>query len=171
MLIRPETPADIPAIYALNQQAFDGRTAEPDLVDALRREPDFIPPLSLVAEEDGRILGHILFSPIHIQTAAGPLPAISLAPLAVLPEFQRRGIGSALVHHGPAECRRLGHAIVIVLGHPAYYPRFGFSPQLARALESPYADVGDAWMALELIPGALAGVRGKVIYPPYFEGV
>jgi putative acetyltransferase len=171
MLIRPETPADIPAIYALNQQAFDGRQEEPGLVDAIRLSDDFIPQLSLVAEEDGPILGHILFSRIHLQTGAGPLPALSLAPLAVLPDHQNRGIGSALVRHGLAECRRLGHAIVLVLGHPDYYPRFGFSAQLATALECPFGDVGPAWMALELVPHALSGVRGKVIYPPYFEGV
>lgn len=164
-------PADIPVIYLVNQQAFDGRQAEPDLVDALRASPDFIPGLSLVAEENGRILGHILFSPIRIETPAGPLPALSLAPLAVLPGYQNRDIGSALVRHGLAECRRLGHTIVIVLGHPDYYPRFGFSAGLAQALECPYGDVGEAWMALELVPGALNGVHGRVVYPPAFDGV
>jgi putative acetyltransferase len=171
MLIRPETPTDIPLIYAVNQLAFDGRQEEPDLVDAIRLSDDFIPELSIVAEDNGRVVGHILFSRIHIQIVKGPIPAISLAPLAVLPEYQNQGIGSALVRHGLAECQRLGHAIVIVLGHPGYYPRFGFSTQLAQALECPFGDAGDAWMALELIPGALDGVRGRVVFPPAFDGV
>ena len=171
IIIRPETPADIAPIYAVNQQAFDGRKAEPDLVDALRSSEHFIPGLSLVAEVDGRVVGHILFSHIHIQIVKGPIPAISLAPVAVLPEYQNQGIGSALVRHGLAECQRLGHAIVIVLGHPGYYPRFGFSTQLAQALECPFGDAGDAWMALELVPGALDGVRGRVVFPPAFDGV
>ena len=171
MLIRPETPTDIPLIYAVNQLAFDGRQEEPDLVDAIRLSDDFIPELSIVAEDNGRVVGHILFSRIHIDTRTGPIPALSLAPLAVLPAFQNRGIGSALVRQGLEECRRLGHAIVIVLGHPDYYPRFGFSAGLAKALECPYGDVGAAWMALELVPGALDGVRGKVVYPPVFDGV
>jgi putative acetyltransferase len=169
--IRPEIPADIPAIYAVNQLAFDGREAEPRLVDDLRLSDSFIPELSLVAEVDGRVVGHILFSRIHILTESGPLPGLSLAPMAVLPRYQNRGIGSALVQHGLSECRRLGHGIVIVLGHPGYYPRFGFSAALAKALEGPYGDVGEAWMALELVPGALDGVRGVVVYPPAFDGV
>jgi len=171
MLIRPETPADIPAIYAVNQLAFDGGEAEPRLVDTIRLSDDFIPELSLVAEADGRVIGHILFSRIHIQTEAGAIPALSLAPMAVLPEYQNRGIGSMLVRGGLEESRRLGHAIVIVLGHPNYYPRFGFSAGMAQTLECPYGDAGPAWMALELIPGALHGVRGKVVYPPAFDGV
>lgn len=169
--IRPAVAADYPAVYAANQQAFDGREAEPRLVEAIRKTENFIPELEWVAEENGRIVGHILFSRIHIETESGQIPAIALAPMAVLPEYQKRGIGSALVQRGLEECKRLGHAIVIVLGHPAYYPRFGFSAALAKSLECPYGDCGEAWMALELIPGALHGVRGKVVYPPAFEGV
>lgn len=169
--IRPEEAQDIPAIYAVNQQAFDGRKEEPGLVDALRLTQSFTPELSLVAVVDGTIAGHILFSKIEIDTKKGKLPAISLAPLAVSPDFQRQGIGTALVRHGLGECRRLGHQIVIVLGHEQYYPRFGFSAEKATDLECPYGDVGGAWMAIELAPGALDGVRGKVIYPPEFEAV
>ena len=168
--IRPETPADIPAIYAVNRVAFDGE-AEPRLVDAIRLSENFIPELSLVAEADGQVVGHILFSRISIQTETGPIPALSLAPMAVLPEYQNRGLGSALVRHGLEQCRRLGNSIVIVLGHPGYYPRFGFSAALASALEGPYGDVGEAWMALELVPEALDGVRGRVVFPPAFDNV
>ena len=171
LLIRPETTADISAIHEVNKLAFDGRDAEPGLVAAIRASTSFIPELSLVAEENNRVLGHILFSQIHIQSGQVQIPALALAPMAVLPEYQKQGIGSRLVKQGLEECRRLGHEIVIVLGHPAYYPRFGFSPALAKFLDCPYGDCGDAWMALELVEGALQGIRGKVVYPPAFNNV
>lgn len=170
-VIRPETPADVDAVYTVNKQAFDGREAEPRLVDAIRKSDDFIPELSLVAVESDHIIGHILFSRIYIQSENEQLPALALAPMAVLPEYQKQGIGSALVRRGLEECKRLGYAIVIVLGHPAYYPRFGFAPELAKSLQCPFGDCGNAWMALELIPGALDRVHGKVIYPRVFDGV
>jgi putative acetyltransferase len=168
--IRPETPADAVAIHSVNKQAFDGREAEPRLVDAIRQSDGYISELSLLAEENDQIIGHILFSRIHIQSENEQLPALALAPMAVLPGYQKQGIGSALVRHGLEECKRLGHTIIIVLGHPAYYPRFGFTPELAKSLECPFGDCGNAWMALELIPGALDGVRGKIIYPAAFDG-
>ncbi|MEO8356655.1 MAG: N-acetyltransferase [Chloroflexota bacterium] len=171
IIIRQETPADIAAIHAVNKQAFDGRKAEACLVDAIRKTENFIPKLSLVAEDNGQILGHILFSRIYIETVSGTVPAIALAPMAVLPKYQKRGIGSALVKCGLDECRNLGHATVIVLGHPTYYPRFGFSAVLAKSLECPFGNCGDAWMALELLPNALQDVHGKVVYPPAFHGV
>ena len=170
-IIRQETPFDIAAIHDANKQAFDGREAEAGLVDAIRKSENFISELSLVAEENGQILGHILFSRIYIETENGQLPALALAPMAVLPKYQKQGIGSMLVRQGLDECKRLGHMIVIVLGHPTYYPRFGFSAQLAKPLECPYGDCGEAWMAVELIPGALQGMRGKVVYPAAFNGV
>lgn len=169
--IRPENPADIADIYSVNKLAFEGSDAEPQLVNAIRISDGFIPELSLVAEQNGQIIGHILLSRIYIETGDRKLPALALAPMAVLPEYQKQGVGSELVKHGLEECKRLGHAIVIVLGHPAYYPRFGFSAGLAESLECPYGDVGDAWMALELIPDALENVRGRVVYPSAFDDV
>lgn len=91
--------------------------------------------------------------------------------MAVLPEYQNRGIGSSLVRQGLEECSRLGVKIEIVLGHPKYYPRFGCSSKLTKMLECPYGNVGDAWMALELTPGALDGASGKVVYPKAFQNV
>jgi putative acetyltransferase len=167
---RPESPQDYVAVYEVNQLAFDGRDAESQLVEAIRLIPVFIPDLSIVAEENGRVIGHILFSPITIETKSGSIPALSLAPMAVHPKCQKRGVGSALVRHGLQECARLGQKIVIVLGHPAFYPRFGFSAALAEPLASPWGG-GEAWMALELVPGALRGVTGKVVYPLPFENV
>mgnify|MGYP001036820619 CR=1 FL=1 len=168
--IRPQRPQDDLAVHQVNALAFE-RQAEAVLVESLRAAPDAIPELSLVAELDGKLVGHILFSPIAIETAQGCLPAISLAPLAVLPDYQGQGVGSALVRWGLEACCRLGHRIVIVLGHPEYYPRFGFSAALAKDLVCPYGEVGGAWMALELQPGALKDVRGVVRYPPAFDGV
>ncbi len=171
MKIRPETPADRAEIFSANQLAFGGRDAEGRLVDAIRTTEYFIPELSLVAEQDGKIVGHILFSRIQIAGPHGQMDALALAPMAVLPKYQGRGIGSALVHHGLEACKRLGHTIVIVLGQPGFYPRFGFSVEMARSLDCPFGEAGDAWMALELVPGALQGVSGKVIYPPAFNEV
>jgi len=114
--------------------------------------------VSLVAVEERNIIGHILFSDLLIETQRTVLHAVSLAPTAVLPDHQRQAIGSALVRRGLAVCRERGKSIVVVLGHPAYYRRFGFPAELSKNLGGPYA--GDAWMALELIPGALAGVKG-----------
>lgn len=168
--IRQQVPEDDPAVHRVNALAF-GREAEAQLVEALRAAPDSIPELSLVAVLNGEVVGHILFSSIRIETVEGSVPAISLAPMAVLPEHQNQGVGSALVRWGLENCRRLGHRIVIVLGHPDYYPRFGFSAALAKALECPFGEVGEAWMAIELQPGALDGVGGEVRYPPAFEGV
>jgi len=166
--IRPETAEDYAAIREVNLLAF-GQEIEPRLVEALRESPDFIPELSLVAIEGGQVVGHILFSPMVIETKDGAVPALTLAPLAVRPEFQNQGIGSQLVRRGIERCRTLGQRIVVVVGHPTYYPRFGFSPARARGLEAPFPVPDEAFMVLELAPGALDGVAGMVKYPPAFE--
>jgi putative acetyltransferase len=162
--VRPEVAADHEAIRHVNRLAFD-QDEEGRLVDALR-EGGWLR-VSLVAERAGRVVGHILFSDLPILTGDGTVPALALAPLAVLPEFQRQGIGSALVRRGLDECRQQGHKIVVVLGHPGFYPRFGFSAKLAAQLGSPFSGK-DAFMAVELVPGALGGVAGRVQYPPPF---
>jgi putative acetyltransferase len=165
--LRPETIEDYAAIREVNLLAF-GRDVEPRLVEALRASPDFIPELSLVAVEAGQVVGHILFSPVAIEMKDGSVPALTLAPLAVRPEFQNQGIGSDLVRRGLEECRRLGHRIVIVVGHAEYYPRFGFSLARAHGLEAPFPVPDEAFMVLELVPGALEGAAGTVRYPPAF---
>jgi putative acetyltransferase len=165
LLIRPETAADHEAIRRVNRLAF-GQDAEARLVDALRAGG--FDRVSLVAEKDGQVVGHIMFSDLPIISDGGAIAALSLAPMAVLPEFERQGIGSALVRRGLGLCREQGHRIVVVLGHPDFYPRFGFSSKLAERLESPYSG-GPSFMAAELVPGALGGVVGKVVYPPPFN--
>ena len=164
--IRPETPDDLEAIQTVHRLAFDG-DEEARLVDALRAEG--YARASLVAEAEGRVIGHIMFSDLPILTPDATIPALSLAPLAVIPENQRQGVGSALVREGLQFCRTHGHRIVVVLGHPEFYPRFGFSSQLAARLKSPYS--GEAFMAMELVTGALGGVEGEVCYPPPFTMV
>lgn len=161
--IRPEREVDASAIQAVNEAAF-GASDEANLVDALRREGFVL--LSLVAEAEGRIVGHVLFSRMWIAGATGRLDAVALAPIAVVPERQRQGIGGQLIHRGLEMLRERGERIVVVLGHPDYYPRFGFSSERALALDSPFPR--DAFMALELAPGALEGVAGAVKYPPPF---
>ncbi len=162
-VIRPETPADRPAIREVNRRAF-GRDDEARLVDTLRAG-GYVR-VSLIAEVGGKVVGHILFSELPIVTPQGTAEALSLAPLVVVPSYQRRGTGSMLVSEGLRACWDAGHRIVVVLGHPKFYPRFGFSAKLAERLRSPFS--GPAFMALELVPGALEGVEGDVRYPPPF---
>jgi len=171
LILRSENKQDYADIYEVNKQAFEGRDNEPRLVEALRHSPDFIQELSLVAVEDDRVVGHILFSPITIETETGSIPAISLAPLAVLPECQKRGIGSELVRHGLKNCAIMGHRVVLVVGHPDYYPRFGFSSASAKGISYPFDAPDEAWMALELQPGAFDGVHGTAHYPPAFNNL
>jgi putative acetyltransferase len=161
--VRLETQEDRPAIREVHRRAF-GSDDEPRLVDALR--DGGYARLSLVAADDGTVVGHVLFSDLPIETPQGLVSALTLAPLAVVPSQQRRGIGSRLVREGLRACALLGHFVVVVLGHADYYPRFGFSAALARPLRSPFS--GECWMAAELVPGALAGVAGQVRYPPPF---
>jgi predicted N-acetyltransferase YhbS len=161
--VRPENADDLEAIREVNRQAF-GQEEEVRLVDALRAGG--FARLSLVAEEGGRVVGHLFFSDLPIETRGGTIPALALAPLAVVPARQRQGIGTALVREGLRVCAERGHRVVVVLGHPAYYPRFGFSARLAEQLKAPFA--GESFMALELVPGALQGIVGTVHYPPPF---
>jgi len=151
------------AIRRINEIAFGGNE-EAELVDNLRTTEAVL--VSLVAINEGQLVGHVLFSRMSIQTAECSVPAVALAPIAVLPDFQRKGIGEKLIRHGLDLLRSSGEQIVIVVGHPDYYPRFGFSVEKARDLQSPFPP--EAFMALELSEGALAGIRGKVRYPPAF---
>jgi putative acetyltransferase len=165
--IRPETAADRGAIWEVNERAF-GRPNEADLVDALRASDAFLPELSLVAEHDGALVGHILFSRARVDADAGD-GLLVLGPIAVRPELQRRGIGGRLIREGLARAAADGHRGVVLIGHPEYYPRFGFLPARQSGLESPYPVSDEAFMALALRPGALEGTRGLIVFPEAFD--
>ena len=170
LCIRPECPDDLAAIRAVHTAAF-GRPAEARLVDALRDMSAFVPELSLVAVADDAIVGHVLFSRIEIHGSERTVAALALAPLAVLPGWQRRGIGRQLVRAGHERARALGHRLVVVLGHPEYYLRFGFVPASSYGIAAPFAVPNDAFMVAELQPGAAADAAGVVEYPPPFAAV
>ncbi len=168
LVIRKETPADYTAVRTINERAFE-RAGEADLVDRLREKAQ--PYVSLVAESDEQVVGHIFFSPVIVESEAASFTALGLAPMAVLPEFQSQSIGSELVRQGLEACGRLGHDVVVVLGHPNYYPRFGFVPAATKGLTSEYPVPDEVFMVVELSPNALAGREGLVKYHPEFGKV
>jgi putative acetyltransferase len=164
--IRSETPEDREAIYHINEAAF-GQKKEPELVEKLRNRDALI--ISLVAVSDGQTVGNITFSAVTVKSESSDFQAISLSTMAVLPEYQRRGIGSQLVKAGLEECRLIGQEIVVVVGHPEYYPRFGFVQARTKGLDCEFKVPDEAWMLCELRDGALAVRRGTVFYQPEFR--
>ncbi|HWS11539.1 MAG TPA: N-acetyltransferase [Rhodocyclaceae bacterium] len=167
MLIRNEIPGDRVAVHALNAAAFE-TAAEAGLVDALREQAR--PLVSLVADDGGAVIGHILFSPVALPGHPG-LAIMGLAPMAVAAAHRGRGVGSALVREGLERCREIGCDAVVVLGHPAYYPRFGFVPAARFGIGCEYDAPAEAFMILELRPGALAGAGGTVRYHAAFAAL
>ncbi len=167
LIIRPETEADHDAVRRLHTAAFP-TPAEATLVDNLRLQAS--PLVSLVAEQAGQLVGHILFSPVTL-TRQDDLALMGLAPMAVVPEQQNTGIGSALVEAGLEACRDKGICAVVVLGHPSYYPRFGFAPASGYDIDSDYDVPDEIFMALELETGALANRAGRIHYHPVFESL
>jgi putative acetyltransferase len=165
--IRRERPEDIAAVRAVNEAAFE-QTTEADIIDALRDVcPDV---LSLVAESDGEVVGHILFSPVTIEDGSQSRQGMGLAPVAVTPDRQRQGIGSELVQAGLEILRKQGCPFVIVLGHPAFYQRFGFVPASRYGLTSQWEGVPDAaFMVLVLDASSMAGVTGVARYREEFD--
>ena len=165
--IRKETTGDIPAVHALNEKAFE-RPEEAEVVDKLREFCEGT--LSLVAEVDGQIVGHILFSPVAIEAEQGTIQGMGLAPMAVLPKYQRQGIGSALVNQGLAMLRGTTCPFVIVLGHRDFYPRFGFQPASNHGIRCQWDGVPDAvFMAIILDESGMADVGGVARYRPEFD--
>jgi putative acetyltransferase len=164
MRIRAERAEDVAGVRQVNLRAFD-TPLEANLVDALRQHAD--PIVSLVAADRDTIVGHILFSPVTLLLQPD-LRIMGLAPMAVMPERQRQGIGSALVREGLAACQRLGAVAVVVLGHAHYYPRFGFVPASSYGLASEYDVPEDVFMAVEVTLGSLRSVSGTIRYHPLF---
>lgn len=167
MLIRNEESGDWVLVHALNVAVFETH-AEANLVGALRQQAN--PMVSLAAEEDQAVVGHIMFSPVELP-GHPKLKIMGLGPMAVLPAYQRRGIGSALVRSGLQQCKKLGFGAVVVLGHPEYYPRFGFSPAARFGIGCEYDAPEEAFMVVELEPGYLRGASGKVKYHAAFSSV
>jgi predicted N-acetyltransferase YhbS len=165
MLIRPAKPSDTDALLGVERAAFGGGE-EAALVEALLADPSATPIINLIAEEDGEIVGHVLFTHAVARTAHANVAATCLAPLAVAPSAQGQGIGQALSMEGIAAARMLGIGLVFVLGHIDYYPRIGFRPAAPLGLLAPYPidpKVADAWMVLETEPGLLGKVQGTVL--------
>jgi len=163
-VIRSERDDDHAAVHALNVAAF-GSPAEANLVDRLRREAH--PHISLVAEVEGTVFGHIMFTPVVLSSAPN-LRMMGLAPMAVASTHRRRGIGAALIHSGLGRCTELAYGAVVVLGHPSYYPRFGFKPAMGYGLSCEYDAPREAFMVIELKPSYLSGVSGEVVYHEAF---
>lgn len=170
LTIRPETKEDYLEIREVNVLAFEGE-AEATLIEKLRLSDAYIPKLSLVAQENGRIVGHILFSRITIEDGDKSYPALALAPMAVRPEFQNQGIGSQLVIKGLEKCKELGYRLVIVLGHPEFYPRFGFEPARKHGIEPPQPWPDEAFMVYKLADDETEKITGEVKYSKLFDEV
>ena len=172
LVLRRELPGDVEPTRALHDAAFcvpEGaeHSAETVLLDGLRSDGDVLDTLTLVAELHGEVLGHAVCS----RATMGAGTSVALGPIAVRPDHQGQGIGSALVRAGLTECHRRGVGALVVLGHPAYYPRFGFRPASQFGIVSEYDVPDDVFMALELTPGVLEGRAGTIRYHPAFARV
>ncbi|QYR19046.1 N-acetyltransferase [Paenibacillus sp. sptzw28] len=169
--IRTEAEADHQAVYQLNVEAFSGRENEAKLVERIRNSDGFIPQLSLVAEIESRIVGHLLLSRARVAEGQENQEVIVLAPIAVHPSLQKQGIGSRLMKEGLDRCEELGFRAVFLIGHSSYYPKFGFKP--ARTLDfalRQFEVSDDVFMVRELKDGDLKNLKGELLYPePFFS--
>ncbi len=165
--IRQELAHDFPAVYNIHYDAF-GRKEEPRLADRLRLSQAFIPELSLVAIVDEKIVGHIMFTQIEIIGQDKKAIGLALAPMAVIPHMQRKGVGSLLVKHGLKKAKTLGYDSVFVLGHKHYYPRFGFTSTNKWQIKAPFNVPEDVFMGLELAENGLSNIRGVVKFTEEF---
>ena len=163
--VRPETGADHEAIWQVHERAFAPSIGEAKLVDELQAAGDLVPDLCLVAEAGGEVVGHIAYSRCRLDSGH---EALALAPMAVLPERQRDGIGSALVRESLDRAAGTDFPLVVVLGHPEYYPRFGFEPGAAHGILDPFGVRPEAWM-VHLLPAYTPEARGLVTYAEAFS--
>ncbi|MFC1650023.1 GNAT family N-acetyltransferase [Candidatus Latescibacterota bacterium] len=166
--IRPEIPEDHDAVFEINSMAFE-TDAEAKLVDSVRAEG--IALISLVAIFEGRIAGHILFTPVSIDNEHESESLMGIGPVAVLLEFQKRGIGSKLIREGLSVCENNGTSAVFVLGHVEYYPRFGFEPVAQHGLHYKESQYDQYFFVRELIPETLKNLSGSVHFHSLFDGV
>lgn len=167
MEFRTEQQHDRESVYAVNTAAF-GREGEAKLVDVVREQVQ--PLVSLVAEDDGVVVGHVLFTPVDVS-GHPELNVMALGPVAVVPDRQQSGIGTRLIRAGLEQCKALGCGAIVVLGHPDYYPRFGFVPASRCGLGNEFGVPDEVFMAMELESGYLDGVSGTVSYHEAFRSV
>ncbi len=168
ILVRKEQTTDFDAVYEINKNAFE-TNEEADLVNRLRNSNSFVSDLSLVAESDNKVVGHILFTKIKINSPTGKVfVSLALAPMAVQNKCQNQGIGSELIKKGLEKATSLGFDSVIVLGHETYYPKFGFSPASKFDIKAPFEVPDTAFMAIELEAGSLKSPNGVVGYAKEF---
>ncbi len=172
LLLRQEQHFDHKDVFELNCLAF-GQENEAKLVAALRNNSEtFVPELSIVASQNNKVIGHILFTRIVVQNNNGTTHySLALAPMAVIPELQKQGIGAQLIKHGLKVAKVLGYGSVIVLGHEHYYPKFGFQPAANWGIKAPFEVPTECFMAIELEKDALKNISGTVRYPSEFERV
>ena len=168
MKIREEEITDAKTIWDINVDAFESE-AEANLVNALRKSGCTF--ISLVAETDNKAVGHILFTPVELTGTKNKLKIIGLAPMAVLRQYQNKSIGSKLVKTGIEHCQSKGYDAVVVLGHPNYYPKFGFVPSVTYGIKSEYEVPDEVFMILELVPNSLKDHQGIIKYHELFNSV
>lgn len=169
MLIRTETNKDFEEVFKLNYLAFDNREDESKLIERIRLSDEFIPELSIVAEMDHEIVGHILLSKAVVEDTEKEYTVIVLAPIAVKPNYQKQGVGSLLIEEGIRRCSSLGYSIILLIGHPTYYPRLGFRPARQFGFELKQFEVSDeVFMVYEVEEGKLQEIHGELKYPKAF---
>ena len=167
--IRTETKEDFKHVFNLNYLAFENRDDEAKLVERIRFSNCFIRELSLVAEKQGEIVGHVLLSKAKIIQENGEKEVLVLAPVAVNPSDQKKGIGSNLIDEVLRRAKDLGYGLVLLIGHPTYYPKFGFEPAKQHGIElTQFIVPDDVFMVCELIEGELQQTNGELRYPPAF---
>lgn len=169
MIIRTEDVKDYEEVYKLNYLAFGNREDESKLIERIRLSEGFIPELSIVAEIGNEIVGHILLSRATVEGQDEQFTVIVLAPIAVKPAYQKQGIGSKLIEEGIKRCKSLGYAMIFLIGHPTYYPRFGFQPARQYGLDLKQFEVPDeVFMVYEVEAGKLKETKGELKYPNTF---
>ncbi|MFD0675574.1 MULTISPECIES: GNAT family N-acetyltransferase [unclassified Paenibacillus] len=173
MIIRTETKDDYSQVYELNDKAFGNRDNESKLIEQIRLSEQFIPELSIVAEADKQIIGHILLSRAKVVDQVNDqlkeYDVIVLAPIAVSPDYQKQGVGTQLMMEGMKRTKQLNYSIILLIGHPAYYPKFGFKPARNYGIELTQFKVSDeVFMVCELIEGQLKHCQGELQYPNSF---
>jgi putative acetyltransferase len=168
IVVRPEQPSDFDAIRRLVHLAF-GRVNEADLVERVRASEHYVPELALVAEDDGDVVGHVMFSYVQLKGHGESLAVLALAPLSVRPDAQQQGTGTALVEAGLERAEKRGEPLVLVVGHPRLYRRFGFEPARPRGIDVPFPGIPDDVFMVKLLSGYDGHHRGQVLYPPAFD--